>query len=95
MKAFLQALINFLNYLGGFLKDLCFWVFDKFCTLLEYAIDLVNIPNYLFSFDWLGLPSAAQYVLTHIGVPHATIMISTSILLRMALNILPSWITRL
>jgi len=97
----LSALQNFfwwsIEKIQQFFQWLTWWVYDLFLGLAEAAIDLVDVPQELFTsfMQWADLPPQVQYILTQIGIMQCVALLLTAISVRFALNLIPGIFTRI
>lgn len=88
LKEFLYALVL---TVFDILKDLFFWLFESIMDLsllalegLDSYFDGLNITSYISA-----IPPSVSYVLNAIGLPTAMTMITTAIVIRMLLQLIP------
>lgn len=78
------------------IKYILFFFFDVFCSLVEFAVSLIEIPGNVASglFNWAGLPGQVLYVINAIGLSACLSILASAYLIRFTLNLIPSWLTR-
>lgn len=91
-----NALIFILTPLYNLFISLLNFIVDKALSLVEFAIGLVDFKNDLFdlSLQWTHLPDQLIWVLNQCGVDNAILIITSGLLIRLTLNLIPSWATR-
>lgn len=89
-ELFTNFLQSFLLTLLDLLKDLLFFIFESILDLIILILDgignsfdLVNISN------WINFPSEVSNIIGLIGLGQAMGLIMTSIVIRMALQVIP------
>ena len=96
----LQPLKDFglwlLGLLGEVLKSIFYFFFDALCTLIEWLFSLIDFKNELFdiSLGWTSLPDELIWLLNQVGIDNGLVIISAALLIRLTLNLIPSWGTR-
>jgi len=77
-------------------RTISMWAWDIFLKMIEFVISLVNIPASLASglLDFSGLPAQMRWVLDACGFGLCISMLSSALLIRLLLNLIPSWMTR-
>jgi len=93
LKEFGLWLIYFFEpVLEGFL----YFIVDQFCSLIEWFIQLIDFKNDLFtaSLSWSSMPDSMIWILNEIGFDNGLLIITSAIIIRLTLNLLPSWATR-
>jgi hypothetical protein len=74
-------------------------VLDVFSTMLGWAsaaINAIPVPAVLQNFDpWAWVNPTASYLLNQLHVPECLLIISAGWAIRFALNLIPSWATRI
>jgi len=86
----------FLDFVYGMLESLFYFFFDKFCDLVEWFFLLIDFKNDLFqtSLAWSSMPDQMIYILNQVGFDNGLLIITSAILIRLTLNLIPTWATR-
>ena len=89
-------LIGLMDYLTQLFHSLWQWVVDQIFTFAAFCINLVTFDASLFdtTLSWGGVPDQAIYVLNQCGIGHCLAMLVAAIGIRVTLNLIPSWATR-
>ena len=103
----IDALSSFANWLYSLVSwcfdgiivifKLClFLVFDGVLTVITGFFTALNFANVASSYicDWSGLPSQLGYVIGAIGMPSCLSLLVGAVSIRMLINLIPSWATR-
>lgn len=85
-----------LGLLGEVFKSIFYFIFDALCTLVEWIFSLIDFKNELFdlSLGWSGLPDELIWLLNQVGFDNGLVIVSAALLIRLTLNLIPSWGTR-
>lgn len=94
--AFKHLIIWFLDVVVGILKSIFYWFFDQLCTFVLWVINGIDLQNFSLSdfMNWAGLPPQLTYILNACGFSTCLTMVSSALLIRLLLNLIPSWATR-
>jgi len=78
------------------LLSVCYWIFDKLCDLVEWILSGIDFSLTLFqnAISWSGVPGEVIWLCNQIGVDDGLLMISTALIIRLTLNIIPASLTR-
>lgn len=101
INGFFQALQNLLTWvLDGIvfcIKAAVWFIFDGFLTVIVTFISALDIGSHLTSMAgyFQLLPTQLLYLINAIGLPSGLSILLWSIGIRMAINLVPSWLTRL
>jgi hypothetical protein len=87
----------FVSGIGYILQEALWTIFDGMLTCISAIIAGLNLGNLatLTASSWGLLPSQLCYLLVQSGISNGLGMIGTAITIRMTLNLIPSWLTRL
>lgn len=71
-------------------------VLDGLLTFVTLLFSSLDVGAYAFNAValWLGLPPVALYVVNQLDLPQCALLVSGAMTLRMVMNTLPSWLTR-
>ena len=96
-NAIVHALVWCLDVITNVLQSMLNYVVDKICGFVEWVVSHISFNVTLFTdgLNWLGLPTQALYVMKHIGVDQCLFMVSTAMLIRLLMNLIPSWLSRI
>lgn len=95
-----QALKSFFYWVLSPLWDFIKWcvseLFDIFCLLVSSILSMISLPVELTGslFDYSGLPGPVLYILHQIGFATCVTMLLSALTVRVLLNLIPSWLTR-
>ncbi len=78
------------------LKTFLFFPFDGLLTTIEGFFSALNFSSVLFTSSsvWAGVPSQLVWILNACGLPECLSLIAAAYLIRLTLNLIPSWATR-
>ncbi len=78
------------------LKFVAFTLIDGLLTVIEGAINLIDFSAMAFSHaaNWANLPDQAIWLIASLGLPQCIAMLGGAYLIRLTLNLIPSWATR-
>jgi hypothetical protein len=78
-------------------KLLFFMTFDGFCFVVTTFISGLDLSALAFNnfAEWINLPTQAIYIINQFALPQCVSIIIGAILIRMAINLIPSVFTRL
>lgn len=104
MSAFFQAIIAFLQQLAQYLLDgityllqfIVYTLVDGVLTVITFIFLSLDLVNSLASWvcDWTGLPSQLGYVIGKTGIASCIGIMLAAVTIRVAINLIPSWATR-
>lgn len=104
MTTFFANIIGFLVDLGKYLLEgityllqfIIYTLVDGLLTVVTGFFNSLNLANYLGSYiaDWSGLPSQMGYVIGQTGIPACITLLLGAVTIRVLLNLIPSWATR-
>lgn len=105
LVTWLQYLFNLIKNLLIWFADVIFnlihsavnFCWDSLCTFILWIVSITDFhANYFTSaFSWAGLPAQQVYILSAVGLDSCLNMLSVALLIRVGLNFIPGWITRL
>lgn len=72
------------------------WIIDACCYTVEILFSTIDFKNHLFdvSGQFAGLPSSMIYIMNQIGIDNFLLIITTAIIIRVSLNLIPGALTR-
>ncbi|MCK5608246.1 hypothetical protein KAR91_40570 [Candidatus Pacearchaeota archaeon] len=78
------------------LKAAFYFPFDGLLTAIEGMFTVVDFSGVLFDSagTWAGLPAPAIYCMDQMGFPLAAAIVVSAYTVRLLLNFIPSWATR-
>ena len=78
------------------LKTFLYFPFDGLLTVIESFFSALNFSSVIFSSSsvWAGLPPQLIWILNAVGFPQCMTLIAAAYLIRLTLNLIPSWATR-
>lgn len=78
------------------LKTFLFFPFDGLLTCIEGFFSALNFSSVLFTSTsvWGGAPPQFIWILNACGFPQCLSLIAAAFLVRLTLNLIPSWATR-
>ena len=104
LVTWLQYLFNLVKNLLIWFSDVIFnllhtavnFCWDALCTFILWIFTITDFHASLFTsaFAWSGLPAQQVYILQQCGVDSCLNMITIALMIRVTLNLLPGWITR-
>ena len=85
--------------LDGFillLQFVVFTIFDGLLSVVETALAAVDLSSILFNYaaTWSHLPTQLIWLINAVGLPQCFAILGAAYLIRLALNLIPSWATR-
>jgi hypothetical protein len=85
-----------LEQIKDFLAWIWYWLFDKICDAIEFAISIIELPGTIIDslFAWASLPDQVLYILHAIGFPAGVAILIAAITLRFLINLIPAVFTR-
>lgn len=104
MSAFFSAIYRFFNMLATWLLDgakyvlqfVIYSLLDGLLTVITLVFQGLDLTNRLGTYvcDWSGLPSQMGYVIGQCGIPACIAVLMGAISIRVLINLIPSWATR-
>lgn len=104
MSDAINALFDFLKSALTWLLDGLLWllgkvlflVFDGILTVITAAFNAIDFSSFLSSYamDWAGLPPQMIWFINAVGIPQGITILSSAIVVRMLLNLIPAAVTR-
>lgn len=104
MVNFYNALVAYLKQYGIWILDGSFYLLkfliytlvDGILSMITVFFQSLNMANALGSYvaDWSGLPSQMGYVIGQTGLPSCIALLLAAVGIRMLINLIPSWATR-
>lgn len=72
------------------------WIIDACCYAVEILFSTIDFKNHLFdvSAGFTGLPSSMIYIMNEIGMDNFLLIITTAIIIRVTMNLIPGALTR-
>lgn len=85
-----------LHAIGIAIKFLIFTVLDGFFLIIEALFSSLNLVDVTFNYSaaWAGLPTQLIWLISAVGLPHCFAMLGAAYLIRLTLNLIPSWASR-
>lgn len=79
------------------LKTGLYWIVDGFFTAVEGLLVGLNLGSIAtaMSVSWGLLPAQLAYIVNLIGIANGLSLIGAAMVIRMTLNLIPSWATRI
>ena len=103
-SAAFHAFVAFFRQLGIWLLDgilylvkfLLYTLVDGILTIITAFFQGLELVNSAGSFvaDWSGLPPQMGYLIGHTGIPACITLVMAAITIRVLINLIPSWATR-
>ena len=92
----MEALTWFIEKAKVLFFTIIYWAWDKFCDLIEWLLSAIDYKNEVFeaSLAWTMLPEQTIWIMNQISIDDGILMLTTAILIRLILNLIPSWATR-
>jgi hypothetical protein len=107
MEAFWSFFANFFSWLYDalawvldglmyVLKSFLYFPFDGLLTTIEAFMSALNFSSVLFTSSsvWGGAPPQMIWILNACGFPQCLSLVAAACLVRLTLNLIPSWATR-
>lgn len=78
------------------LQFIVFTILDGVLSVIEVLFAGVNLSSVIFNYAsaWAGLPPLLIWLITESGLPVCFAMLGAAYLIRLTLNLVPSWATR-
>lgn len=95
---FLKSIVDYLlDGLFYIIKTVLYWLLDGFLTIVSSMINALDLSALGFaSFGhWADLPDELIYIINQFGLPQCATIITSAILIRVTLNIIPASVTRI
>jgi hypothetical protein len=91
-----EALLFITKPIYELLRSVFYFIYDSFLSLVEFAFGLIDFKNDLFdlTLGWTSLPSQMIYILNECGVDNLIAVLVAAMGIRLLLNLIPSWATR-
>ena len=85
--------------LDGFillLQFVFFTILDGLLTIIETFFAAVDLSSVVFNYSasWSGLPDQLVWLISAVGLPQCFTILGAAYLIRLSLNLIPSWATR-
>jgi hypothetical protein len=79
------------------LSHVLFLIFDGILTCISVFFSLLDFSNFIagYAMSWAGIPDQMIWFINAVSIPAGVTMICGAIGIRMAINLIPSWATRL
>ena len=104
MDVAISALFMFLADILKWCLDGMLWVlgkalflpFDGLLTTISSIFTAIDLSTYVSSYamNWAGLPTQMIWLVNAVGLPQGITIISSSIVIRMLINLIPAEFTR-
>lgn len=100
LSEFWDSFSSFMSWvLDGFvvvLKSVFYFIFDGLLTLLSSVISSLDVSYLLSSvtLSWAGLPDNLIYCINAVGFPACLALVSSAIIIRKTLDLIPAAFTR-
>lgn len=78
------------------LQFVFFTILDGFLSVIETMVSAIDFSAVLFNYaaSWSALPSQLIYLINAVGLPQCFAMLGGAYAIRLTLNLIPSWATR-
>ncbi len=85
-----------LNGILYLLLSIPWYIMDGFLTVIETLIASINYSSVVFQWaaGYALLPSQAVYVMNAVGFPQFVTIVAAAYAVRLLINLIPSWATR-
>jgi len=87
-----SGVFSVISFPAKVLIDIFYFFFDNFLSLTSSAITSIQVPQSYF--DWYSADGHILYVLVQSGFFELLALIGAAFLVRLLLNLIPSWATR-
>lgn len=100
LSDFWEGIIGALSWLLDALivvvQFIFFTIFDGFLSVLESIIAAIDFSSVAFNYAaaWSNLPTQLIFLINATGLPQCFAMLGSAYLIRLTLNLIPSWATR-
>ena len=93
---FKEAFIWIFDSLLGVVQFIAFTIIDGLLSVLETLISAVDFSSVAFNYaaHWSALPSQLIWLIDKAGLPQCLTLLGSAYLIRLTLNLIPSWATR-
>jgi hypothetical protein len=105
MASFFQALLNFIPTVAKWLLDNGLWILKKFAyipfdgilTVVTAFFTALNVSSFVatYALSWVGVPEQLIWFVNAIALPQGVAIITAAIGIRLLINLIPSWATRI
>ena len=73
-----------------------FTIFDGLLTVIETTFAAIDLSSVAFNYSaaWADIPTQLVWLINAVGLPQCFTILGAAYLLRLSLNLIPSWATR-
>jgi len=73
-----------------------FIIFDGLLTIIETFFAALDFSSVVFNYSasWANLPDQLVWLINAVGLPQCLTLLGAAYMIRLSLNIIPSWATR-
>ncbi|MGD9817146.1 MAG: hypothetical protein AB7V04_00455 [Desulfomonilaceae bacterium] len=73
-----------------------FTIFDGLLTVIETTLAVIDLSSVVFNYAaaWSNMPTQLIWLITAVGLPQCFTILGAAYLIRLTLNLIPSWATR-
>ena len=78
------------------LSNLFYMIWDGFLFVVTNLISTLDLSSLAFTqyADWANIPPQMTYIVSQLALPQCAAIIGSAILVRLILNTIPTWATR-
>ncbi|MDW7772528.1 MAG: hypothetical protein SCH71_06520 [Desulfobulbaceae bacterium] len=93
---FMEAFGWLIAGLGLLLQFVFYTIFDGLLLVIETFFSLLDLSAIAFSYSstWAGLPSQTIWFMNEIAFPQGLTLLAGAYIIRLTLNLIPTWATR-
>jgi hypothetical protein len=106
LKSFVNEFFFFVKNFGTWFLDAIFdglfiipyFFFDGFLTIVHgffISLDTTSTTSFSYAAHWANLPPELIYIVNAVDLPQALSIVSSGILVRMLINLIPATLTRI
>lgn len=100
VNSFWQALYDTVVWFGDGIvfcvQAVIYWILDIFFTIIIALLGTLDFSALVtnITLSWAGVPTQLIYLINQCYIPQGLTILGSSYLIRLILNLIPSWITR-
>ncbi len=73
-----------------------FTIFDGILTVIETTLAAIDLSSVIFNYaaSWANMPTQLIWLINAVGLPQCFAVLGAAYAIRLGLNLIPSWATR-
>ena len=78
------------------LQFVVFTIFDGLFLVVETVLAAIDLSSVIFNYaaSWSSMPDQLVYLINAVGLPTCLGMLGSAYIIRLTINLIPSWATR-